>query len=206
MPTLPAGSARGDLADPCLGCPGVGARLADRCRVFFAAAGSSRTGAAFVFAVQAPRASAQRTCSAGKVPCTDPRSPFPLENELCTDARASGTAKMGFWHGENGPCTDARASGAAKMDLAPMRELLARALALAPNEKASRRPAGSFSSRQEPAIRARSATRRWCCRTRSRWRTQKALALAEEAGALRRPSWPQGHPDLTSLEELIDPF
>jgi serine/threonine protein kinase len=30
-----------------------------------------------------------------------------------------------------------------------------------------------------------------------------ALALAEEAGALRRPSFPQGHPDLASLEELI---
>jgi serine/threonine protein kinase len=32
---------------------------------------------------------------------------------------------------------------------------------------------------------------------------QKALALAEEAGALRRPSFPEGHPDLAALEELI---
>ena len=33
---------------------------------------------------------------------------------------------------------------------------------------------------------------------------RKALALAEEAGALRRPSLPEGHPDLASLEELIE--
>jgi serine/threonine protein kinase len=32
---------------------------------------------------------------------------------------------------------------------------------------------------------------------------QKALALAEEAGALRRPSFPEGHPDLAALEGLI---
>jgi eukaryotic-like serine/threonine-protein kinase len=32
---------------------------------------------------------------------------------------------------------------------------------------------------------------------------QKALALAEEAGALRRPSFPEGHPDLAALEDLI---